>query len=324
MKGLMADRDTMIKVCKLYYLEDKTQSEIASIIGISRPQVSKLLARAKSVGIVRVEIDSGSLENLEDISMKIKERFDLKNVIVADTESGADIIPSIAVSAAKFLSGYVGDGRLIGISWGRTLFETVERIVFNGAYSNTTFIPLIGGVGQLRHEYQMNSIVEKIANSFHSNRYYLFAPAFIENANTLNMILEDSSIRFMSEMWKRLDLAIVGIGEPISLSNAFKNIYDKKFLANLMKHAAVGDIAARFFDTDGHPCVSGNENILGISLEQLKEVPEVIGIAGGKEKALAIHAAIKAGYINSIVTDRNTAVQILKMGQLPPVKTDGI
>ncbi|WP_103134873.1 sugar-binding transcriptional regulator [Mesotoga sp. B105.6.4] len=313
MKGLMADRDTMIKVCKLYYLEDLTQSEIAKLVGISRPQVSRLLTKAKNEGIVRIEIDSGSLGNSEEISMEMKERFGLKNVIVADEGTEVGTITSIAKSAAKFLPDYVKNGQLVGISWGRTLYETVERVVFNGELPNTTFIPLIGGVGQLRHEYQMNSIVEKIANSFHSNRYYLFAPAFIENSKTLNMMLEDGSIRFMSEMWKRLDLAIVGIGEPISLSNAFKNIYDKEFLANLMKHAAVGDIAARFFDASGIPCVSGNENILGISLEQLKEVPEVIGIAGGKEKALAIHAAIKAGYINSIVTDRSTALQILRM-----------
>ena len=313
MKGLMADRDTMMKVCKLYYIEDKTQSEIARLVGISRPQVSRLLTKAKNEGVVRIEIDSGKVENLEEISIEMKERFGLKNVIVADEAADGGTIASIAVSAAKFLSDYVKNGQLVGISWGRTLYETVERVVFNGELPNTTFIPLIGGVGQLRHEYQMNSIVEKIANSFHSNRYYLFAPAFIENAKTLNMMLEDSSIRFMSEMWKRLDLAIVGIGEPISLSNAFKNIYDKEFLANLMKHAAVGDIAARFFNADGTPCVSGNENILGISLDQLKEVPEVIGIAGGKEKAQAIHASIKAGYINSIVTDRSTALQILRM-----------
>ena len=313
MKGLMANRDTMMKVCKLYYIEDKTQSEIARLVGISRPQVSRLLTKAKNEGVVRIEIDSGKVENLEEISIEMKERFGLKNVIVADEAADGGTIASIAVSAAKFLSDYVKNGQLVGISWGRTLYETVERVVFNGELPNTTFIPLIGGVGQLRHEYQMNSIVEKIANSFHSNRYYLFAPAFIENAKTLNMMLEDSSIRFMSEMWKRLDLAIVGIGEPISLSNAFKNIYDKEFLANLMKHAAVGDIAARFFNADGTPCVSGNENILGISLDQLKEVPEVIGIAGGKEKAQAIHASIKAGYINSIVTDRSTALQILRM-----------
>ena len=313
MKGLMADRDTMMKVCKLYYIEDKTQSEIARLVGISRPQVSRLLTKAKNEGVVRIEIDSGKVENLEEISIEMKERFGLKNVIVADEAADGGTIASIAVSAAKFLSDYVKNGQLVGISWGRTLYETVERVVFNGELPNTTFIPLIGGVGQLRHEYQMNSIVEKIANSFHSNRYYLFAPAFIENAKTLNMMLEDSSIRFMSEMWKRLDLAIVGIGEPISLSNAFKNIYDKEFLANLMKHAAVGDIAARFFNADGTPCVSGNENILGISLDQLKEVPEVIGIAGGKEKAQAIYASIKAGYINSIVTDRSTALQILRM-----------
>lgn len=67
MKGLMANRDTMMKVCKLYYIEDKTQSEIARLVGISRPQVSRLLTKAKNEGVVRIEIDSGKVENLEEI-----------------------------------------------------------------------------------------------------------------------------------------------------------------------------------------------------------------------------------------------------------------
>jgi DNA-binding transcriptional regulator LsrR (DeoR family) len=62
-----------------------------------------------------------------------------------------------------------------------------------------------------------------------------------------------------------------------------------------------------------NPSQFESENILGISLEQIKKVPEVIGIAGGKEKAAAIHAAIKARYISSLVTDNLTAMQLMNM-----------
>ncbi len=44
-----------------------------------------------------------------------------------------------------------------------------------------------------------------------------------------------------------------------------------------------------------------------------KKTPEVIGVAGGKEKVPAIYAAIKARYINSLITDLDTALSILKM-----------
>ena len=67
----------------------------------------------------------------------------------------------------------------------------------------------------------MNSIVEKIKIPFTATVTFSLQP-FIENAKTLNMMWKTVPIRFMSEMWKRLDLAIVGIGEPISLSNALR------------------------------------------------------------------------------------------------------
>ncbi len=313
MKSLTGDRDLMLRVCRLYYVENRTQNEISHIAGISRPQVSRILSKARQEGIVKVKIDPGVVGNAKGVSSELKKKFGLKNVVVTDEESNEDVIRSLAISAARFLSEHIKDGQLIGISWGRTLHATVDRIVFDGEYRNTSFVPLIGGVGQFRHEYQMNSIVEKIANAFKSNRYYLYAPAHLKNSKTLKMMLEDDSINLVVEMWKKLDLAIVGIGEPISLANAFRNIYGQAFLSTLMKQAAAGDIAARFFTADGTPCSSANENILGISLEQLKTIPEVIGIAGGKEKVSAIHAVVKAGYINSLITDKKTALQIVSM-----------
>lgn len=308
------ERELIIKVCKLYYLENKTQNEIAKVVGISRPKVSRLLAAGREMGIVKIEIDTGSvLNDEEETSELLVEKFNLKNVVIVDCLSQRKNISSIATAAAKFLSSYIKDGQIIGVSWGRTLYQTCERIVFNGRYNNTLFVPLLGGVGQFRYQYQMNSIVEKMANAFHAMRYYLHAPAVLENPAVLEIMLQDNSIKLVTDMWDKLDLAIVGIGEPISLSNAFKDIFDQEFLANLIKAQAVGDIAGRFFTADGTECKNVGISMLGISLDQLKKTPEVIGVAGGKEKVPAIYAAIKARYINSLITDLDTALSILKM-----------
>lgn len=312
-KSLITDKELMVKACKLYYFEDKTQSQISKVLGISRPQVSRLLSLARADGTVKIEINPIAVNNIDDIAHKLQELYKLKNSVVAPENPNNGIISAISSAASAFLSGYLKDGQIVGVSWGRTLFETVEKIVFNKEYKSSTFIPLLGGVGQLRHEYQMNSIVEKIANAFHSNRFYLFAPAFLQDSKTLELMLNDSSIKLVSQLWNSLDLAIVGIGEPISLSNAFKNIYDKSFLSSLINQSAVGDIAARFYNKDGVPCTLQSSNILGVSLEQLKKVPEVIAVAGGKEKIQAIHAAVKAGYVTSLITDRNTALSLIEM-----------
>jgi len=307
------ERELIIKVCKLYYLENKTQNEIAKIVGVSRPKVSRLLAAGREMGIVKIEIDAGSILSNEETSKSLKEKYNLKNVVIVDNVSQKNIISSIATAAANFLSNYIKDGQIIGVSWGRTLYQTCEKIVVNREYNNTLFVPLLGGVGQFRYQYQMNSIVEKMANAFHAMRYYLHAPAVLENPAALEIMLKDNSLKLVTDMWDKLDLAIVGIGEPISLSNAFKDIFDQEFLSKLIKANAVGDIAGRFFTADGSECKDVGISMLGISLDQLKKTPEVIGVAGGKEKVPAIYAAIKARYINSLITDLDTALSILKM-----------
>jgi len=308
------ERALIIKVCKLYYLENKTQKEIAKILGISRPKVSRLLTAGKQIGIVKIEIDAGpAVNNKQEVSNKLKENYNLKNVIIANSFYQNKVIFEIASAAGKFLSNHIRDGQIVGLSWGRTLYQTCESIVCNEKYNNTLFVPLLGGVGQRRYQYQVNSIVEKMANAFQALRYYLHAPAVLENLTDLETILQNNAIKLVTDMWNKLDLAIVGIGEPISLSNAFKDIFDQELLSNLIKDKAVGDIAGRFFTAEGMECKDIGLRILGISLEQLKRTPEVIGIAGGQEKVSAIYAAIKAGYINSLVTDLDTALSILNM-----------
>lgn len=65
-------------------------------------------------------------------------------------------------------------------------------------------------------------------------------------------------------------------------------------------------------DRDGNVCpIELNQRVIGITVDKIKAIPNVIAVAGGTEKQDAILAALKGGYINVLVTDEKTAEFLL-------------
>ena len=63
----------LAKLAYLYYVEDKSQSQIAAETGIYRTTVSRMLAEAKKEGVVKIEIENFDtrLFHLENYIKKI-------------------------------------------------------------------------------------------------------------------------------------------------------------------------------------------------------------------------------------------------------------
>jgi DNA-binding transcriptional regulator LsrR (DeoR family) len=84
----------------------------------------------------------------------------------------------------------------------------------------------------------------------------------------------------------------------------------------LLEAGAVGDVLGRFLDKDGneisHPL---NQRTIGIDLEALKKVPEIILAAAGPHKVDIIRAAIRRGLVHVLITDDVTAELLLEEGQ---------
>jgi len=76
------DPSTLLAAARLYYLENRSQAEIARELGTSRSNVSRMLTEAQRQGIVTVTINdpSGRMTELEN---DLRARFGLVEVRVA-------------------------------------------------------------------------------------------------------------------------------------------------------------------------------------------------------------------------------------------------
>ena len=66
----------LAKLAYLYYVEDKSQSQIAAETGIYRTTVSRMLAEAKKEGVVKIEIENFDTR-LVHLENYIKQKYGL-------------------------------------------------------------------------------------------------------------------------------------------------------------------------------------------------------------------------------------------------------
>ena len=110
-------------------------------------------------------------------------------------------------------------------------------------------------------------------------------------------------------------MTIVGIGGIDENATILRNglLSHNDFLLLTMR-GAVGDILCHFIDADGNFIPSDIESrLISTSLQRLKELDNTIGVAAGLSKAKSILAALRGGYLNTLITDETTALKVLEL-----------
>jgi DNA-binding transcriptional regulator LsrR (DeoR family) len=98
------------------------------------------------------------------------------------------------------------------------------------------------------------------------------------------------------------------------------NAFSEAELASLRSKGAVGDINLHFFDRRGQRLVTPLDGrVIGMELEQLKQVRRCVGIAGGEGKAEAILGAVSGGWVHVLITDELAARHLLEGPDSPPL-----
>lgn len=304
----------LVTVADLYYLQDRTQAEIARALKVSRPHVSRLLKRAREAGVVTISVRS-PLEHSTELTAELGKLFPLRNVLVVP--AGGAALARVAEVAASYLASRIQRGAVVGVSWGRTV-RMIADAVPGDPRRAVEIVPLVGGMGPVGDEMHANEIARRLALRLGGKYYVLNAPALAENVRAHAMLVRDPAVRDILARGRRADVVVVGIGGIVLGSTLLRLGYLKpEGLRHLRAAGAVGDICSRFFDRDGGLCRSSfTDRVVGIELHELRQLPWVIGAATGAEKAPAILGALRGGYVNVLATDEVTARAVLRLARV--------
>lgn len=309
------ERRQLVKVVNLYYKEGLTQIEISVRIEVSRPIISKMIQKAKEIGIVEIYIKEESILTV-NLEIELEKKFNLKEIIVVaqDEYSESQMKRKVGLATASYVQKKLSSNKQkIGISWGSTVAEFVKEYPFERR-KNIEVVPLVGGMGVEQVYLHSNHLAYELAKKMNATCSYLYAPAFVEKEELRTRLESTEDISSVLEKGRNVDIAIVGIGNPIKQSTMEQIGYLKhEDLAELKEKGAIGDISSRFYDMNGVEVeVSLNRRIIGISLNDLKKIPLVIGVCEGKQKFESILATLNGRYLDVLIVDEQNAIKLLE------------
>lgn len=305
----MCEEEQVARIAWFYYHDGLTQSEISARLGLTRLKVSRLLEKGHQSGIIRVQINS-RFEGCLQYEDALKKHFDLKNIRVLPALAEADDSARLGIGAAHMLMESLEPQQLLAAGFGETTMSTLKRLSGFISSQQIRLVTLSGGVGPY-----MTGIGQLDAACSVS---MIPAPLRASSADIARTLRDENSVRDVLLAAQAADVAVVGIG-AVSQKDA-ATILRAGYITEgeqlmIGRKGAVGDILGYFFDASGEiiPDMQIHQELIGLSLSALATIPTVVGVAGGVPKAEAIVAALKGGYINALVTDQDTAAEMLKL-----------
>jgi DNA-binding transcriptional regulator LsrR (DeoR family) len=301
-------------IARLYYYKNQTQQEISRLVGISRPKVNRLLKEAREKGIVRIWVDEKN-ESFSELEESVRKTFNLYRVIICNSApDDISIRRNLGIAGAKYLSENIRLFNSLAFSWGRTIWEVVRSLEDNPVTNKyqIDIVQINGGTSQIFNDAEPAEIGETLAKTLGGRYYFLHAPALMGSSELCSAVMADKYISETLDRARNADVALIGIGSLRDFAlRKLRYISQTEFM-NLEKDGIVGDISLRFFDINGKKVDNIlNSRLIGLTLEEIKAIPNVVGIAGGKLKIESILGALRTRIINVLITDEKTAREVM-------------
>jgi len=309
----------LVKIAKLYYEQEETQSQISKRLRLSRQKVQRLLKEARQEGIVQLSIRP-LMGVFDDLERKLEDNFGLREVIVIEIKDYHDhkeVTREIGAAAAEFLLRILQENDLLTISWGSSLLGMVDSLHASMSRVEIDGIKVVqglGGLGDPTNETHAAELTRRFASVLGGQAALLPAPGIVGSPAVGEAFKTDPHVQNALRMAASANLAFMGIGAPRKDSILIQqgNIVDWQELKLLKAQGAVGDINLRYFDHHGRSIDSDlNSRVIGLTLDEIRRINTVVGIAGGEAKYDAILGAVNGHLIDVLVTDHITAQNLL-------------
>ena len=304
------DLQLLHRAASAYYVDGVRQAEVAERLGVSRPTVSKLLAEARRIGMVRFEVLEPPTADLPDLAARLQNVLGVRSVRIAPGNQVQRDYRGIGDLLGEELRSLdLQRGEVLLISSGKTTYA-VSGMPGLPELPGVVIAPTVGGQQETDPSFQTNEIVRRFADRTRAEPKFMFAPAS-PSEQLWESLQADPSFREITDLWARARAVVVGIGEPYQGRAALTSVVPRDEPAMV---PAVGDINLHFYDIDGHPVsYPGSELLVRPPRELLNALPTSIAMAAGERKAPSILAGARTGLYTTLLTDEPTAQAVLAL-----------
>ena len=307
----------LITVSKLYYIENLTQGEIAKILGVSRPLISKYLQEAKSLGVVKIEINEFSNQNKEDeIIKKLCQQFNLKNISIIPSSANEELNNQMFIDYLNsyLLSNYV-DNSLIGLGWGSVIGDFINKFepLDNSRKKLGKIVPIIGNAPISYRNYHTNELVRMFAEKSGLKCEYLYAPVICSNSDQKDLFMNIDQVKTLFKYYKKLDYIVSQIRNFPSVPDLAT---EARFEKLLQENHACGMVLGYYFNVDGEIITSPHDYSIQIPLKDFRSARVRVGIMNSKINTNAAIGALRTGLFNDILITENLLQELLSKGYI--------
>ena len=333
------------EVARLYYLEQKTQSEISKIIERSRSTVVRLLKLAWDENLVDIHISDTANPDARagQLAAKLCDMFPSLNrdyakilythsigAILSEKlgKLGAEVLEEIILQVyeERAKNPDVSHRIRLGVGLGTQLRSVVDFSYPKQICEDLMVIPLMGGFGK-GGEMQRNSSSElsrRIAKHYRGTWEQLPCPAKVSSPKVKRILMNEEAISHVMREGKNCDIYLIGMGgvrsDPsVKFVPEAAGLVTEDLLTQMVRtKGVVGTMFGQMYTIDGEECPYPEENgaLMSITLDDLRKSAGngsyILVVSGGRTRHRAVLGALRTGIINCIVTDQRCAEWVIE------------
>jgi DNA-binding transcriptional regulator LsrR (DeoR family) len=301
--------DVLIAAANLYYMGDLTQQEVSRRLNLPRVTVTRMLKRAREIGLVQITIRR-DIPDLMRLAMRLEQEYGLSAVRVAPSSAEPeDTLAAVGRAGAELLGRLMTPGCRVGVAWSRTV-KAVVPYVKRPARPPRCVNELAGSYLEPDLPF---GVSWPLADMLQVPVERIPMPVLVRSRKAKELMLQEPSISAALANAEKVELALVGIGEVARDSNLVRSGYlTAEHLAEIRSKGAVGEVLMSCYDARGRPVrMSFQDRVTALDLAQVARIPCVVAVAFGPRKLAALRGALAGDFLHGLVTDRTTAEALL-------------
>jgi deoxyribonucleoside regulator len=308
--------ELLARVASMYYEGEKSQNEIADELGLSRVKVYRLLKEAREEQVVKIMID-WPVERDNGLEKQLIELFHLKAAFVLKSNSSSDgaTLRRLGQMTARYLESILEDGMTLSVCLGRSTYEVIQA-VRPSFRAHVNVVQAMGSIPFAIQDLDSSALARQLAQKLGGQVLYLSSPLMANTPAEAAVIRRQRLIERTLDASRSADILLVGIGSlnPDTSRYVQADVIPTEMLKALEEDGAVGDIGGQFYNLSGelHPCLY-NQCMIGLTLEEMKQIPNTLAVAMGSHKAKAILGGLRTGVIDILCTDLQATREVLSL-----------